>query len=115
MPLDASTTLDDGTRVRVRLPHRTDRSALPELHERLGQPVDELELARLLRFDPRTRVVACLTGWDGTTQHLLGYGAIDVGEAEPHLLVVDLEGAPGAQAVLADALRLRARRLRAVA
>lgn len=107
--------LPDGTRARVRLPHRSDRAALRALHERLGLPAGDLELARALRFDPRRRVVACLTVWDGGCERLLGYGAIDVGAAEPETLVVDPDRAPGAEGVLAAALRTLAARARSVA
>lgn len=115
MPLDTTTTLPDGTRARVRLPQRSDRPALRALHTRLGFEVDELALARALRFDPRRRVVACITAWVGGAERLLGYGAIDLGADDVDLLVVDLAGAPGCDAVLGDALRDRAARWRIAA
>ncbi len=94
--------LPDGTRARVRLPHSSDRAALRGLHERLGFEVGELELARALRFDPRHRLVACLTAWDGRAEQLLGYGAITLGAPDVDLLVVD--GRSAAE-LLAGALR----------
>lgn len=115
MPLDATTTLPDGSRARVRLPRRSDRPALRALHGRLGFEVDELALARALRFDPRRRVVACITAWVDGAERLLGYGAIDLGADDVEVLVVDVAGAPGCDVVLSDALRDRAARARIAA
>jgi hypothetical protein len=105
--LDATTTLPDGTHVRVRLPQAADRAALRALHARLRLAAEELELARVLRFDPRERAVVCATAWlDGGPQ-VVGYAAIDRDAAEPDVLVADEDLAPGIGAVLAQALRRR--------
>ncbi len=113
--LDTTTTLPDGVRVRVRLPHASDRPGLRALHAHLGFEVGELELARALRFDPRRRVVACVTAWDGTAERLVGYGAIDLGADDVDLLVVDATRAPGAAELLRGGLRTRAQGSRAAA
>lgn len=115
MPLNATSTLSDGTRVRVRLPYRADRLGLRELHLRLGLEADELVLARALRFDPRRRLVACLTAWEAGAERLVGYGAIVLGADVPDVLVVDVHSAPGADALLAGTLRDRAAARRAAA
>lgn len=109
MPLlHHTTTLADGARVRLRLPHAGDRPGLHALHARLGVAADELELARAVRFDPRRRAVACATAWHGAAETIVGYGAIDNGADAPDLLVCDDGLAPGVRDLLADALRAHA-------
>lgn len=110
MPLVETTTLPDGRRLRVRLPHGRDRLGLIALHERLGAPLGELELTRALRFDPRTRAVACATAWVDGGELLVGYGAITLGAEGPDLLVADDVLVPGVGRALAGALREGARR-----
>jgi hypothetical protein len=111
--LDATTPLPDGTRVRLRLPHRADLDGLRALARRLGLAVDELEIARALRFDPRRRAVAVATVWVDDHEVLVGYGAIELGEAQPDNFVVDEQLAPGLRAVLHEALVERAGGIRA--
>lgn len=106
--LSRSTTTTDGIRLRLRLPNPTDRSGMAELHARLGVHADDLELTRILRFDPREATVACATAWVGATEMLVGYGAIESGADEPHLLVCDEEIAPGVGDLLGAALRAQA-------
>lgn len=108
--LSRPTTTPDGTRVRLRLPNPTDRAGLAALHARLGVHVDDLELTRMLRFDPRHATVACATAWIGGTEMLVGYGAIEAGADEPHLLVCDEEVVAGVGDALAEALRRQAGR-----
>lgn len=110
MLLNATTALADGARLRIRLPHRADRTGLRALLERLGLAGDDLELVRALRFAPRERVVACATAFVGGSERLVGVGAIDLGAREPDLLVVDEAQAPGARVALAFALRERSLR-----
>ncbi len=104
MRLDTSTTLPNGLHVRVRLPHASDRPGLHALHARLGVAAEELDLARALRFDPRTRVVVCATAFlDGAERHL-AYAGMEVGAERPDLLVADETSAPGIGATLERAL-----------
>ncbi len=110
MPIDATTTLPHGLRLRVRLPHTSERAGLRTLLTRLGVVAEELELARAARFDPRRRTVACVTAWVGGSEELVAWGAIDAGAQEPELLLADEALAPGAGAVLAAALRERSER-----
>ncbi len=104
MLLDATTHLPDGMRVRVRLPHALDRVGLRLLHDRLGLVAEDLEIARTLRFDPRSGAVACATAWIGGSETVVGYGAIEHGADTPHLLVGDEVSAPGVSEALATAL-----------
>ena len=108
--LDATTSLPDGTRVRLRLPHAADRSELHALHARLGVEADELDVARVLRFDPRRRAVVCASAWTDRGPVLVGYGAIAHGEADPDVLVADEAQAPGLTGLLGDVLRRAAAR-----
>lgn len=102
---DKQLTLASGDRVRVRLPHASDRAGVEALHARLGhERAGELGVARALRFDPRTHLVLCATAWTGNAQALVGYGAIEHGAVAPHLLVCDDTEAPGLRAALHQAL-----------
>lgn len=113
MPLDHSTHLPDGTRVRVRLPRHGDGAALRALAERLGVVADEVELRRALRFDPRRRVVAVATVWDGEHHVLVGCAAMDRDADEPDTLLADVTRAPGVGGLLARAITAHASRSRA--
>lgn len=105
MLLNSKTTLPDGSRLRVRLPQAVDRHALRALHARLGLVAEDLDIARVLRFDPRRVAVACASVWDGSTEIVVGYGAIRLDAGDPHLLVCDEATAPGARDALGQALR----------
>jgi hypothetical protein len=106
--LDATTSLPDGTRVRLRLPHAADRPGLRALHARVGLHADELDVARVLRFDPRRGAVVCATAWTDRGPLVVGYGAITHGDAHPEVLVADEARAPGLSELLGDVLRRRA-------
>jgi hypothetical protein len=107
--LDATTTLPDGRRIRLRLPQTADRPRLTELHARLGLHHDDLDAARELRFDPRRRTVVCAIVWDGSHESLAGWAGADRGSATPDLLLADESLAPGVTQLLLDALADRAR------
>jgi hypothetical protein len=84
--------LADGGRVRLRICHSHDGEAILRLLDRLGLDAERLELGRLLRFDPRRRVVACATTLIDGSEALVALGAIEIGEApvlQPELLLVD--------------------------
>jgi hypothetical protein len=94
-------TLPGGLRVRLRLPHSSDRHRVAAL-----PAPDELEAGRLLRFDPRRRLVLCATAWIGGSEALVGCGAIDLRPgAAPDLLLADETAAPQLGELLADVLR----------
>jgi hypothetical protein len=87
----------------------SDRALLAALLERRGLPATELELRRLLAFDPARRHVLCaLAPLDGK-EVLAGFGAIDVGEDAPDMLVIDERFSPGLGEVLGRVLIERAR------
>ena len=68
----------------------------------------ELEVARLVRADPRRRVAVCANALLDATETVVGVGAIEVGASEPDLLVVDSALTDGLEELLRRALRRRA-------
>lgn len=82
-----SATLGGGTRVRLRLARARDQSSVKALIERTGAECSELEITRLVRFDPRERMVICALL--DTTEIVVGVGAISFDSDRPELLVVD--------------------------
>jgi hypothetical protein len=113
--LDASTTLPGGRRIRLRLPHASDREGLRDLLERTGLVADELLLGRLRRFDPRGRVSLVATVLVGRTEVIAGLGTGDRFADHAELIVADESLAAGVGAALGDALRQHALRARRVA
>jgi hypothetical protein len=107
--LDTHHTLPEGTRLRLRLPQIRDRVGLVDLLTRLGLDADDLDVARILRFDPRGRTVVCATVWTGTTETMVGIVAGAKDGRGPDLLVADERLTPGVTAVLQDVLRDTAR------
>jgi len=103
MRLDTNHTLPAGSRLRLRLPHTGDRLALRDLLGRLGLTTTELELGRVLRFDPTTHVVVCATIWNGGAETLVGLVAAPRAAAAPDLLLADEELTPGVGAALRQA------------
>jgi hypothetical protein len=103
--------LPGGFRVCLRLPRIGDREGVRRLCGRHDLELDELELARLVGFDPRRRLVICATGLIGSAETVLGVGAIEIAaDADPWLLVID-DRAEGLGSLLADALLGRAQAL----
>ena len=110
--LSRSHSIADGTRVRLRLPHGGDRAGLEALHERLGAPLEEVRLRRILRFDPRACLSVCATTFHGMTEVLVAYGHVDR-EGNGELVVADEAAAPGVTGLVRAALaeRTAARRV----
>jgi hypothetical protein len=102
--------LPDGTRVRLRLPQPGDRAGLTALHERLGAPLDDMRMRRILRFDPRACLSVCATVLDGRTEVLVAYGHVDR-DVSGSLVVADELLAPGVKELVEAALQERAARL----
>ncbi len=103
--------LPRGPRVCLRLPRGRDLAGLRALFEGQELSLDEVELARLVRFDPRRRIVICATALVGSAETVLGVGAIELDgatEPEPALLVVDDSATEGLERLLWDALVGRA-------
>jgi cytosine/adenosine deaminase-related metal-dependent hydrolase len=110
--LARSYPLPDGGRVRLRLLRRSDAAAVRVLLATAWAVPDDLELLRLLRFDPRRRLAIAAVSLRAET--LLGAGAIDLAPgAEPDLIVVDPDHGAALEELIAGVLRARARRRRA--
>jgi hypothetical protein len=110
--LGASYALSDGSRVRLRLARSSDAPEVRALLASLGegaQPVD-LEVGRLVHFDPRKRCVLAATALVDGRETLTGFGsiAIDGTNAVPDAVVVGPQAAPGVAELLTDALIGRA-------
>jgi hypothetical protein len=109
--LGNSYALPRGPRVRLRLTQLRDAPAIRALLERGGLDPEDLEVARLVRFDPRTRVAICATALIGSSDTLVGVGAIGLDAspyAEPDTLVVDAQLTDGLDQLLGRALVGRA-------
>jgi hypothetical protein len=98
--------LPDGSRVRLRLPHAGDRAGLIALHERLGAPLDDVRMGRILRFDPRACLSVCATMLAGQTEVLVAYGHVER-DGAASLVVADELLAPGVTDLVAAALAQR--------
>lgn len=108
--LSRAYALPRGPRVRLRLARRADRPALRDLLGRRGVAAGDLELERLVRFDPSRRVAICASAPLGGAETIVGVGAIDLTDfAEPDTLVVDERVSDGLGQLLAGALVQRAR------
>ena len=93
----------------------SDRPLVERLLEQRGLPAGDLELRRLLTFDPARRHVLCaLAPLDGA-EVLAGFGAIDAGAEHPDALVTDERFGPGLAGLLGRVLIERARQRRPAA
>jgi hypothetical protein len=107
--LSRSYALPHGPRVRLRLVRRRDLPALAGLLAQRGVEASELELTRLVRFDPTQRTVLCATAFVGGTETVVGVGAIELtADAVPDTVVVDERLTEGLGELLGAALTQRA-------
>jgi hypothetical protein len=81
--------LPGGTRVSLRLARARDEASVLALLTRTGAQCSELDVARLVRFDPRQRMVVCASALLDRTELVVGVGAIPLEHNRPELLVVD--------------------------
>ena len=86
------------------MPQRADLPRLHALLAGLGLEVDELQLSRWLRFDPRHRVAAVATVLIGRSEELVGFAVADLDAPDCELVVADEEQSPGAAAALEAAV-----------
>ncbi len=112
-PLRRTFPVPGGPPVRLRMAGPSDRALVAGLLARRGIEAGELEVQRLLAFDPARRHVLCaLAPLDGT-EVLAGLAAIDFGEDAPDVLVIDERFAPGLGELLGRVLIERSRSRRA--
>jgi hypothetical protein len=110
--LASSFVLGDGLRVRLRLARSTDARAIQRL---IGDPAidrDPQGVGPLVHYDPRRRCVLCASTLVGSTEKLVGVGAVDLDReqpAGPQTLIVDREHGPELAELLEAALMARVR------
>jgi hypothetical protein len=109
-PLRRTFPVPGGPPVRLRMAGPSDRSHVKELLERRAVSATDLDIQRLLAFDPARRHVLCAFAPIEGHETLMGLGAIDVGEDAPDVLVVDERLAGGLAELLGRVLVERARR-----
>lgn len=103
--------LDAGPRVRLRLARPADRRAVEELLGGRGVAATELDVRRLLAYDPIERIVLAASAPIDGTETVVGLGAISLtdDDAEVDTLVVDERLTGGLGELLGGVLRGRAR------
>lgn len=107
--LSRSYELPAGPRVRLRLARRSDLPGFRDLLAQRGVPATDFELERLVRYDPRERVVICAMAPVRGAETVVGVGAIDLhARAEPETIVVDERLTDGLGTLLAETLVQRA-------
>jgi hypothetical protein len=90
--LDRHHALPGGDRIRLRLPHVSDRVAMHEFLERLGLTAHDLDVRRGLRWAPnRRRWTVVATRWNGAREEIVGVAAVDEEDGAPTLLACDPE------------------------
>jgi hypothetical protein len=108
-----SYALARGPRVQLRPARSSDLESLRGLAAKAGVVCDDLELARLVRSAPGSRLVLCATAGSGSQEVVLGVGVIELGRSltMPSFVLVDTELTDGLGRVIVDALVERAREL----
>ncbi len=109
--LSRSHGLVSGRRVRLRNARPSDGSAIAELLEagavsRSEPP--ELDIYRLIRFDPRRRLAICATALIGNTEKVVAVGSIAIGAEQPELVVAGPDDSGELQELVRAALLSRA-------
>ncbi|HEV7460762.1 MAG TPA: hypothetical protein VGN78_09510 [Solirubrobacteraceae bacterium] len=108
--LSRSYELPSGPRVRLRLARRFDLPGIRALLDQRRVPATDFELERLVRYDPRRRIVICAMAPVRGAETVVGVGGIDLETAaEPDTVVVDERLTDGLAPLLAEALVQRAR------
>src|SRR5437763_535323 len=106
-----SYVLPRGPRVCLRLARPRDAAGIADLFWSHGLEPDELEVARLVRFDPRRRIAICATALIDSVETVVGIGAIhleDSAGGRPAPVLVDEQLTAGLEQLLTDALVGRA-------
>ena len=108
-PFARTHALPGGPPVRLRLARRSDAPAVRDLLARRGIEASEVEVARLLAFDPAARAVICACAPVDGRETVVGIGAIELrAGAEVDTLVVDEARTDGLGELLGEVLQRRA-------
>ena len=108
-PFARTHALPGGPPVRVRLARRSDAPAVRDLLAGRGIEASEVEVARLLAFDPGARAVICACAPVDGREAVVGIGAIELrAGAEVDTLVVDEARTDGLGELLGEVLHRRA-------
>ena len=97
--------LGDGTRVGLRLARARDETPIKALLARTGMRYSDLDVARLVRFDPRRRMVVCASELHHGTELVVGLGAIRLDSDRPDLVVADDRLSEKLSELVSDSLR----------
>lgn len=108
------TTLPDGRRVRLRLPHASDRAGLRALHASVGLDLDDVALNRMVRLDPRREVTVVATAWVGGQETVVGFASGVLGHEAERIIVNEVVD-PELVGLLVRALSERTAAVRRVA
>ena len=108
-PFARTHPLPGGPPVRLRLARRSDAPAVRDLLAGRGIAASEVEIARLLAFDPAARAVICACAPVDGRETVVGIGAIDLkAGAEVDTLVIDEARTDGLGELLGEVLQRRA-------
>ena len=108
-PFARTHPLPGGPPVRLRLARRSDAPAVRDLLAGRGIDASDVEVARLLAFDPGARAVICACAPVGGRETVVGIAAIELRTgAEVDTLVVDEARTDGLGELLGETLRRRA-------
>ena len=114
--LGSSYRLGDGSRIRLRVAAPSDGQRIAALLAQTDGAAAELAVQRLVRFDPRRRVVVCATALIDGAEVLVGVGAIELAaeghaQRKPDVLLIAPEAPAGTGELLGGALIGRAQAL----
>ena len=87
--LDRHHSLPGSGRIRLRLPHVTDRARVHEFLSRLGLTAHDLDVRRGLRWSADRRWTVIATRWDGAAEQIAGIAVVDAEDGSPTLLAED--------------------------
>ncbi len=90
--------------MRLRLAQIRDLRSIQALARKRGLAPEELDIARMVLSDPRSRIAICASGLVGSIETIVGFGAIEVGASEPDLLIADDELTDGLEELMSRAL-----------
>ncbi len=101
-----SFALPRGPRVRLRLAQVRDVGAVTEL---LGGDLSAVEVARIIKENPRRQIAVCATALIDLRETVVGFASMEVGGPHPAILAVDEALTDGLAELMTEALGNRSR------